>query len=711
MSTLTLPLSSKSQYLESILMHNSENFEPQELHNSVSKSLSENNNNACNSKEETIILNADDGASYQSFVGSLPQPLAVSLKDVIFLEPDNNIDSNQLYFLITPEENLTLNDFSSVIIPSCDGVDENFKGDPIIAVLDINTPSDNSFNADKVKQSQVLTNQNFNLNTNELKENLSFENIKVLNSEARVLQRNLLLPQQSHSIKRVSGRTITCDKCKLVFNSAIQYYSHRNIHIQAESGKIVWSCAQCGKECKSRDKLKSHELKEHGQVRLYPCPHCVHSFSKPLLLDYHINHVHHGEKQFKCQVCNQEFFRSYDLKRHLNIHFNIKQHLCQFCGKQFNHLSNLYRHQRSHTRVKPYLCKVCDRRFSHMSSLLVHKVSHKSGGYCSECKATFRSIPGLRNHMKTIHEKKMTTKELYNFFCKNTPKDVFRCYNCVICADRFRFKKELLKHEKLAHSSKAFPCKSCHKIFQDINELKSHACIIKQSKKGVKYKNIEELTFLDEYKCVVCNQILQHYKAAEKHDCPERYSKSLSKRIPENCQIEVTKEDFLEETLMLCINNEDNASISSLPRVANNDEEKSINHNLKSIVTWTLENKDLDKENNKTVSYLRQGTEGESLPFSDNITNSKKNEKKPPKILECKYCSKTFSRSWNWQQHTATHDASLRRYNCKECGETFSYRSTYTNHLKTHSKAELIEKFKCSQCPKVSAFQLFVQNN
>lgn len=66
--------------------------------------------------------------------------------------------------------------------------------------------------------------------------------------------------------------------------------------------------------------------------------------------------------------------------------------------------------------------------------------------------------------------------------------------------------------------------------------------------------------------------------------------------------------------------------------------------------------------------------------------------------LVCSDCGKTFNKQWNFQQHLATHNASLHRYRCDQCGLTFAYRSTLNKHMDNHNPTPQIHQ--CQQCPK-----------
>ena len=59
------------------------------------------------------------------------------------------------------------------------------------------------------------------------------------------------------------------------------------------------------------------------------------------MLKSHINSVHYGKKDHKCDSCEKAFSQAWILKQHINsvhtksVHENEKAHKCDDCGKSF----------------------------------------------------------------------------------------------------------------------------------------------------------------------------------------------------------------------------------------------------------------------------------------------------------------------------------------------------------------------------------------
>ena len=62
-------------------------------------------------------------------------------------------------------------------------------------------------------------------------------------------------------------------------------------------------------------------------------------------LKKHINSVHNGQKDHKCDSCGKAFSSTGDLKKHtIAVHKGQKDHKCDFCGKLFSLSGYLKKH-------------------------------------------------------------------------------------------------------------------------------------------------------------------------------------------------------------------------------------------------------------------------------------------------------------------------------------------------------------------------------
>ena len=67
--------------------------------------------------------------------------------------------------------------------------------------------------------------------------------------------------------------------------------------------------------------------------------HLIHPLRK------HINVVHNGQKDHKCDSCENKFSQAGNLKTHINVvHNGQKDHKCDICEKPFTRAGNLKKH-------------------------------------------------------------------------------------------------------------------------------------------------------------------------------------------------------------------------------------------------------------------------------------------------------------------------------------------------------------------------------
>ena len=83
-------------------------------------------------------------------------------------------------------------------------------------------------------------------------------------------------------------------------------------------------------------------------------------------LKKHIQTVHEGKNQFKCNFCDHECATNYHLKRHIEgVHERIKPFKCNICDYESATKANLNKHVESvHEGIKPFKpfkCNSCER--------------------------------------------------------------------------------------------------------------------------------------------------------------------------------------------------------------------------------------------------------------------------------------------------------------------------------------------------------------
>ena len=77
-------------------------------------------------------------------------------------------------------------------------------------------------------------------------------------------------------------------------------------------------------------------------------------------LKIHMQTVHGGNKDYKCESCSKSFSLAHNLKKHIHtVHERHKDYKCESCGKSFSRAQNLKKHIHTvHERHKDYKCNL-----------------------------------------------------------------------------------------------------------------------------------------------------------------------------------------------------------------------------------------------------------------------------------------------------------------------------------------------------------------
>lgn len=155
-----------------------------------------------------------------------------------------------------------------------------------------------------------------------------------------------------------------------------------------------------------------------------------------------------------CQICGKiTKYRNRQL--HMMIHTGERPYECFICHSTFRQYSYLEIHFRRHSGDRPFICATCGLAYFSKSSLTSHARIHGDKPFkCSHCKFSFRFQYKLRQHIDTVHEKKLQ-------------------YPCNVCGKLFAGASGRSQH-LLVHSEKKYQCRFCDKKFTHTSNRRSH---------------------------------------------------------------------------------------------------------------------------------------------------------------------------------------------------------------------------------------------
>ena len=199
-------------------------------------------------------------------------------------------------------------------------------------------------------------------------------------------------------------------------------------------------------------------MSESNKMGLKRCDQCDYKASNQAILRQHILRMHElGKYGHECQLCDKEFSRTNNLKRHIEqVHMSVKRFKCDQCQFETSAKATIKQHKSSKHEGITYKCDQCDKKF-YDKKLLKHHILIEHDKFrfeCSVCHFMCKTTETLKNHIQVEHE--------------NNPK-----LECDSCNKTFSTLKYLKMHKYHVHTRK-IPCKECKQIFRTQSSLNRH---------------------------------------------------------------------------------------------------------------------------------------------------------------------------------------------------------------------------------------------
>ena len=257
--------------------------------------------------------------------------------------------------------------------------------------------------------------------------------------------REIVYPNQTHEQEK------TCHLCDQVLKGTLNFMKHLKIVHK------IHKCEMCSAAYKSAGFLNNHMEKVHEGGKNYKCDvsECNKYFSSAEKLNFHIKTVH----GYKCDKCEKAFIQLDLLKIHVKtVHEVQKGYKCNLCNKDFATNNYLKKHKRlTHEGIKNeeeqnYLeCHICEKDFASKEDLKSHMRKHMKiekihGGFemCNLCPKVFYHRYHLKHHITTVHE--VSSMKIV--------QDGKRPYRCKICDKAYINVGYLNNHIKKVHEGR-----------------------------------------------------------------------------------------------------------------------------------------------------------------------------------------------------------------------------------------------------------------
>ncbi|XP_022081145.1 telomere zinc finger-associated protein-like [Acanthaster planci] len=266
-----------------------------------------------------------------------------------------------------------------------------------------------------------------------------------------------------HSHRQRREKRYGCASCRKGFTTIKGVKKHRRnnrcpaLKQKKPKGPKMFTCDQCGKECKEKRGLREH-MATHSEIRLYKCDFCSKGFKTPGSLRRH--RKKHQDRFFYCDQCKFKSRWRSSLKTHFEAHHaeDSREWLqCPQCPHQTKNKYYLKRHIESHTDTRMFICEVCGKDFKTEIILNVHRGTHEEGTYpCEKCNYVGK-----------------TKMQLYSHQLVHIPRDKMT-YKCDQCSWVGKRKSELSVHYRKHSTLKLYQCSGCGKSYKHKHALTRH---------------------------------------------------------------------------------------------------------------------------------------------------------------------------------------------------------------------------------------------
>ncbi|XP_048344842.1 oocyte zinc finger protein XlCOF6-like isoform X2 [Sphaerodactylus townsendi] len=431
----------------------------------------------------------------------------------------------------------------------------------------------------------------------------------------------------------------------------------------------------------------------HTVEKAYMCLECRMTFPDQNQYEIHLQ-MHSELKSHQCLENENSILCSAELLRHQSTHIEEKSYICSDCGKYFSQKSDLVQSHMIHSEEKPFICLESGMTLSDgrkgKEHILQHSIMKEHKCYC--CGRFFRYKSQLLVHQK-IHKVEKPSKcgkrfsKSDNFQIPQITQKGEKPFECLECGKRFSHSCSLKAHKRIHTGEKPFQCTECGKSFSHSRSLQTH----KRTHTGEK-----------PFECSECGKRFRHTGNLHTHKRTHTGEKPFEcsecgKRFTGSSHLQTHQRIHTGEKPFECSECGKRFSDSSHLQT----------HQRTHTGEKPFECSECGKRFSRSSSLQKhQRTHTGEKPFECSECGKRFSHSRSlqthkrihtgEKPFECLECGKRFRHSCNLYTHKRTHTGE-KPFECSECGKRFRH----SGHLKTHMRTHTGEKpFECSDCEK-----------
>ena len=454
--------------------------------------------------------------------------------------------------------------------------------------------------------------------------------------------------------------------------------------------------------------VNNKKVKEVSVLKDYlKCPQCSFCANNRVVIEIHFKNFHqenvseknninksHDINRFECDVCGN-FCENNDLiQRHINdLHKGKRNTRCEFCEKLcFCENVDLKRHMDKNHKSILLKCIVCQIYFENKQELNEHMIefhppesqsvvciSDKDGWIyqCEKCHEGFKKFTTFKFHKSIAcstpkvhrieHDESLNVEQSQNDVNKITNQEP-HLHKCDSCSKSFHSPYELKIH--CNQESMKLDCNSFHEGHKDLK--------IAFSEKS----STEAGESLKKFNCDKCQKLFNNKWSLKKHKISEGY-KLNEKNKCDQCGFTVCNRFSLERHVKK-IHGKSKSSLKKLD-CENCGKSFSLTGDLK-------RNTRRIHEGRKDVTCNSCGKRFDQI---HNFERHKQSSNCASSLKKCDFCDKLFSEAGKLKKHFHNRHKDLK---CVSCGKSFSTAGHLKRHI--HTIHEGHKDYKCESCSK-----------